>query len=304
MNIRDLKYAVAVAELNHFGRAAEACRVSQPALSGQIRKLEAHLGVVLFERTNKSVAVTPVGEEIIALGRELLEVVERIEMTAAAHTDPLAGSLRLGMIHTIGPYLAPLLLPSIRRSLPKIDLQISEDVTATLEDRLIAGDLDAALIATPVVEPRLTEIALYDEPFWVALPHGHRLEHSEEIDVLDIATDELLLLGDGHCLSDQVLSFCTKKPGKKPTSRTQQTSLTTILALVGAGAGVTLVPAMSLMGPWVTDSGIAMRREKSGLAGRAVRLVFRKSFPRQAVLEKLADIVCAILPDTVSPERR
>lgn len=304
MNIRDLRYAVAVAELGHFGRAASACHVSQPTLSGQIRKLEDHLGLVLFERTRRSVRITPAGEVIIEHAKRLLETADLIEETAKAHLDPLSGPLRLGMIPTIGPYLTPRLLPSIARGLPRIELRLHEDVTAVLEAELGDGKLDAAILATPASDARLAEIPLYDEPFWVALPNAHPLAHEDEIDLAEVGLDELLLLADGHCLRDQVMSFCFDALPQEPTVSTQHTSLATILALVGAGAGVTLVPATSLSGGWVTDSGIALRREKSGTALRRVRLAYRRSFPRRLALERLADIVCAVLPDTVHPERR
>ena len=304
MNIRDLRYAVAVADLGHFGRAASACHVSQPALSGQIRKLEDHLGLVLFERTKRSVRITPAGEEIIRLSKRLLETADLIEETARARLDPLSGPLGLGMIPTIGPYLTTRLLPSIARGLPRLELRLREDLTAILEAELVDGRLDAAILATPPSDTRLSEIALYDEPFWVALPHAHPLAREDEIELADIGLDELLLLADGHCLRDQVMSFCSESLPHEPRISTQHTSLATILALVGAGAGVTLVPATSLSGGWVTDSGIALRREKSRTALRSVRLAFRRSFPRRSVLERLADIVCAALPDTVDPVRR
>lgn len=304
MNIRDLQYAVAVAEHCHFGRAAEACHVGQPTLSAQIRKLEGHLGVTLFERTKRSVRVTPVGEEIVAKARELIALAELIEDSAKARINPLSGPLRLGMIPTIGPYLTPILLPSIRHGLPEVQLTLSENLTANLEAQVSAGRLDAAIIATEPGDARLEEIALFEEPFWIALPKGHRLESLDEVDLADIESEELLLLEDGHCLSDQVLSFCTAAFAKDPKLNTQLTSLMTITALVGAGVGVTLVPALSLGGSWVTDSGVIIRREKSKKACRSVRLVFRSSLPRRELVEKLADIVCAIAPDTVSPARR
>jgi len=304
MNIRDLQYAVAVSEFSHFGRAAEACHISQPALSGQIRKLEEHLGVPLFERTNRAVRVTPVGELIIAEARDLLARVEHIEETAKAHLDPLTGTLCLGIIPTIGPYLTPTLLPSIFDGLPDLKLQLHEDLTNVLEQSLLEGRIDAAIVATPPTDPRLTEILLYDEPFWIALPNKHPLAVEDDIDISEIRPEELLLLSDGHCLRDQVLSFCEINEGKSGQVNTQQTSLSTILALVGAGMGVTLVPAISLTGSWVTDFGIAMRREKTGKPMRSVRLIFRASYPRRTLIEKMADIICAILPDTVFPVRR
>jgi len=177
-------------------------------------------------------------------------------------------------------------------------------MTPVLERQLADGEVDAVIIATPISDPHFEEIALYPEPFWVAVPHGHSMEAREDIDVTDIELGDLLLLADGHCLRDQVLSFCNAGHRGGAVPNTQHTSFPTILALVGAGMGVTLVPAMSLQGSWVTDAGIALRREKSGSASRAVRLAFRKSYPRRALLVKLADIVCAIVPDTVEPERR
>jgi LysR family hydrogen peroxide-inducible transcriptional activator len=304
MNIRDLQYALKVSELGHFGRAAEACHVSQPALSGQIQKLERELGVMLFERTKRQVRVTPVGERILAHARDLLALVTVIEETANAHKDPLSGILRLGLIPTIGPYLTPLLLPSLSHGLPKMDLSLTEGMTHVLEKQLLDGEIDAAILATPVTDSHLTETPLYVEPFWIALPHGHALEDQETVSVLDIKSDDLLLLADGHCLRDQILQFCDRTRGANKSFNTQNTSLATLLALVGAGAGVTLVPAMSLQSAWLTDAGIAVRREKTGKASRSVVLAYRKSFPRHQILEKLADIVCAILPDTVMPERR
>lgn len=304
MNIRDLKYAVAVADHGHFGRAAAACFVGQPTLSAQLRKLEGELGVTLFERTKRSVRITPIGEEIVAQARDLLAQADRIAQTARASLDPLSGPLRLGMIPTIGPYLTPTLLPALRYGMPKVELNLSEQMTHDLEAQLLDGRIDAAILATDVTDRRLDEIPLFDEPFWIALPQRHRLASREEVALADISAEELLLLEDGHCLSDQVVAFCSRAFRGHPKVSTQHTSLMTILALVGAEAGVTLVPALGLRGSWVTDSGIAMRKEESRQAYRSVRLVFRNTFPRRALMEKLADIVCASVPDTVQPARR
>ncbi len=304
MNLRDLRYAVAVAEHGQFGRAAAACHVSQPTLSGQIRKLEDCLGVMLFERTRRSVRVTPAGEQVLEHARATLERVRLLHETARAWRDPLSGPLRLGMIPTVGPYLAPILLPAAGRSLPQTRMVLSEDVTEALERALVDGRLDAAVLATPVEDPQLADIRLYEEPFWVALPSGHPLAARDDIALTEIEADEFLLLAEGHCLRGQILTLCSRVLRRPPAVRTQHTGLTTILALVGAGQGITLVPAMSISGPWVTDAGIALRRAASENASRSVRLVYRKSFPRLAVVERLADTICAILPDTVVPERR
>lgn len=304
MNLRDLSYVVAVADLGHFGRAAEQCHVSQPALSGQIRKLEDHLGISLFERTKRRVSLTPAGEDVVEKARQVLQLVGQIEDGAKSQSDPLSGELRLGLIPTIAPYLTPSLLPALHHHLPNVELTLREDMTYVLEEALLDGKIDAAILATDVSHPRLDQIRLYDEPFWIALPNKHPLTKQDEIDLSDLKNEDLLLLEDGHCLRDQVLSFC--RPGRARASNicTQQTSLNTILALVGAETGVTLVPAMSLRGPWMTDSGIAVRKEKSGEAKRSITLAFRGSYPKKALLEKLADVICAIVPDTVRPEKR
>ena len=303
MNVRDLEYVVAVADRRHFGRAAAACHVSQPALSGQIRKLEERLGIALFERNKRMVRITPAGEEVVAQARRVLDLVDTIEEGARARRDPLSGPLRLGMIPTVGPGLTPLLLPQVARHLPNVELGLSEDLTAALEGRLADGRIDAAILATPVSGPRLAEMALYDEPFRVALPPEHPLARREAVDVSEIAREQFLLLEDGHCLRDQVLSWCSERLPASPKIRTQHTSLTTLLALVGSGAGVTLAPAMSVARGWTGDSGVVIRPERSGTAMRAVRLAFRKSFPRRSLLRRLADLVRGIVPDTVVPRR-
>lgn len=307
MNTRDLEYLVAVAEELHFGRAAERCHASQPALSGQLRKLEDHLGVRVFERTKRYVRLTEIGGQIVERAREILRQVDEMEKTASANRDPFAGSCIIGMPMTIGPYLTPLLLPAMKHYVPDLDLELVEDFTDHLEEQLVEGDLDVAILATSPTHPTLSEIVLYDEPFWVAMPNNHPLAQEDAVDVKRIDPNELLLLADGHCLRDQVSEVCNLKRTHVPGDhgpRTQKTSLSTILSLVGSGNGITLVPAMSLSDAWVTDAGISFRGEKSGTAGRTVRLTYRKGYYRMALVEKLADIVAGIVPNTVHPVRR
>lgn len=296
MNIRDFRYVVAVADELHFGRAARICHVSQPALSGQIRKLEETLGVALFERSSRRVRVTPVGDRIVALARELLDLVDRIGATAVAARDPLSGPLRLGMIPTIGPWLSPLILPAMRRQLPKLSLTLIEGFTDRLERRLLDGELDMAILATAPGDPGLVECDLYKEPFLAALPRDHRLARATRIDAADLGSAEMLLLSEGHCLRDQVLDICHADTADQATN-TRETSLETILALVAAGDGITLVPALAL-GPGDGPRGIACRAI-SGDVGRRVRLVCRASFPRMALVERLA----ALIRDRVPGDR-
>lgn len=312
MNTRDLEYLVAVAEELHFGRAAERCNASQPALSGQVRKLEDRLGIAVFERSKRHVRVTEIGARIVARARDILRQVQALDEIASAHRDPLVGSCVLGMPPTVGPYLTPLLLPAVKHYLPDTGLDLVEDFTDALETQLTEGALDIAVLATRPTRPSLSEIIVYEEPFWVAMPTGHALqeavgEEEEGVDVSRIDPAELLLLSDGHCLRDQVYAACNLgavRSADQGGPKTQRTSLSTILSLVGSGAGVTLVPAMSLSGSWLTDSGITVRRERSGTVGRTVRLVYRTEYPRMALVEKLADIIAGIVPDTVRAKRR
>jgi len=305
MNTRDLEYVVAVAEELHFGRAAERCHASQPALSGQVRKLEAQLGVQIFERTKRHVRITAIGAQIVEQARSILTQVGQLEDMARDSADPLAGRCSIGMPPTIGPYLIPLMLPALKHYLPDMQFDMVEDFTTSLEAQLADGDLDLAILATSPARPVLADVTLYDEPFWIAMPNDHALARQEMVDVGQIAPGELLLLSDGHCLRDQIYAVCKldRSDGSKGP-RTQKTSLSTILSLVGAGQGITLVPAMSLSGGWMTDSGIAVRRELSGTAGRTVRLTHRKGYHRMELVERLADIIAGIVPDTVTPARR
>ncbi len=307
MNTRDLEYLIAVAEELHFGRAAERCHASQSAISGQLRKLEDHLGVRIFERTKRHVRLTEIGAQIVERAREVLNQVDTMTNIASANRDPFTGKCTLGMPPTIGPFLTPLLLPAIIHYLPDLRLDLVEDFTDHLEKQMADGELDMAILATAPTRTILSELLLYEEPFWVAMPNGHPLTQHDAVDVEQIEPNELLLLSDGHCLRDQIYEVCKlnkARPMGDHGPRTQKTSLSTILSLVGSGLGITLVPATSLFGSWVTDGGISVRRERSGTAGRTVRLTYRKGYHRMALVEKLADIVAGIVPDTVRPTRR
>ncbi len=285
MNIRDLQYVVAVADAGHFGRAAAACHVSQPALSGQIKKLEARLGVALFERGNRSVRITPVGARIVERARALLALSDEITELARAARDPLAGPFRLGMIATIGPYLAPLVLSALHGAMPELELTLVEGMTRDLEVNLARGELDAVIQATLPVDTGLRAVALYDEPFLVALAAGHPLAAGGRVDLASIPEAELLLLADGHCLRDQVLGACHRSGGG---ANTRETSLETLLALVAAGDGVTLVPELVAQR---AREGVVLAPVAGGVTGRDVVLVSRAGFPRGQVLEVLAGVV-------------
>ncbi len=306
MNLRDLKYLIAVADKRHFGRAAEACYVSQPTLSAQIKKLEARLGVPIFERTNRSVTVTPMGEEIIVHARRVLEETDQIEALAKTRGDPMAGPLRLGVIPTLSPYLMPLILQPLKKRYPKLRLVLSEELTETLLRRLGEHTLDAALIATPVFDLQLASLPLFEEPFWLALPRKHPLYGEEDISPAQLRALDLLLLADGHCLTDQVLDVCRKVGGSSASefADLRAASLETLLPLVGAGMGCTLVPALALRGAWMTDLGVVARPLKISSARRRIALVYRHSFPRVQALLALADLIVENVPNTVKALRR
>ncbi len=301
MNLRDIKYILAVAETRHFGKAAERCFVSQPTLSGQIKKLEDQLGVVIFERTNRSVEVTPIGDEILGHARLLVEQADAIEQVARAHQDPVAGPLRVGAIPTLSPYLMPLLLLPLKERCPQLKLVLFEETTDTLLRRLDQHELDAALLATPTLNQDLTDTPLFDEPFWLAHPRNHPLEGQNEITQDDLEAIDLLLLAEGHCLSHQIMEVCklAERPRTGDMADLRAASLETLLQLVSAGFGCTLVPALAVGGAWMADSGIVVRRLDLPDAQRRVSLVFRRSFPRRAALETLAEVARSQLPNTV-----
>ena len=301
MNLRDLKYVVAVAETHHFGKAAERCFVSQPTLSGQIRKLEDELGVAIFERTNRSVEITPVGESIVSHARDILEQVEVIEQLAQSHQDPLAGPLRIGAIPTLSPYLMPLILLPLKKQHPQMKLVLSEELTDILLERLRNHEIDAALLATPVEEPDLETIPLFDEPFWIAYPRKHAFYTKEKITRTDLDDENLLLLAEGHCLAKQAMDVChiQERESQGEMADLRAASLETLIQLVRAGFGVTLVPALAMQGSWTTGAGVVAQPLDWPDASRRVSLVFRQSYPRRAALAALTSIIQDNLPNTV-----
>jgi len=302
MNIRDLQYVIAVAETRHFGQAAERCFVSQPTLSGQIKKLEESLGVALFERSNRSVEITPVGEAVLVHARQIMERVDAIQQLARAAQDPLAGPLRIGAIPTLSPYLISLILLPLKKRHPQMQLVLSEELTETLLERLHKHEIDAALLATPVKEADLKSLALFEEPFWVAYPRKHPFYTKEEITRKDLESENVLLLAEGHCLAEQTMEVCRmqQRSAQGEFADLRAASLETLLQLVGAGFGCTLVPALAMGGAWTTGSGVVAQPLNLPHASRRVSLVYRASFPRLAALQAFAEVIRDNLPNTVS----
>ncbi len=303
MNLRDLKYIIAVAETHHFGKAAESCFISQPTLSGQIKKLEDELGITIFERTNRSVEITPVGESILDHARQIIEQADVIQQLALAHQDPLAGPLRIGAIPTLSPYLMPLILMPLVNLYPQMKLVLSEEMTDVLVKRLHRHEIDAALLATSVDEQEYDVLPLFDEPFWLAFPRDHPFYHKERISRTDLEDTELLLLSEGHCLAKQAMHVCRMQERKAQGAMAdlRASSLETLLQLVKVGLGSTLVPALAMGGSWTSGSGIVASRLEMKDASRRVSLVFRKSYPRKKALEAFCAVIYDNLPNTVQP---
>lgn len=288
MNLRDLKYLVAVADLQHFGKAAEACHVSQPTLSMQIKKLEEYLGVTLIERSNRQVMLTEIGESIVAEARELLIKAEHIEELAKLSHDPLAGEFRLGAFPTLAPYLLPLIMPKLAQTLPKVKLLLVEEKTATLLTQLKEGKIDAALIALPVEDESFTAIPLFSEPFDLAVPENHPLAGKPNVTYKDIMPYSLLLLDEGHCLRDQALELCTRI-GAKEAENFRATSLETLRQMVASGVGITLIPRLAAKQAGTYP--IVYVPFSDSVPSRRIGLVTRKTFPRKEIYEKLGGLI-------------
>ena len=286
MNLRDLRYLVALADERHFGRAAERCFVSQPTLSAQIRKLEEYLGVALVERQPRRVSLTESGEKVVARARRVLQEADAIVEIAKNERDPLAGTLKLALIPTVGPYLLPQVAGPLRRALPRLKLLLYEYQTAPLLEKLRAGELDLGILALPVPTDGLETAELYDEPFTLAVPAGHPLASRERVKVEDLRGETLLLLEDGHCLRDQALEVCSRvRLGAEQDYRA--TSLETLRQMVAAGHGVTLLPRLAAAAPVGSARGLRIKPFSKPEPVRTIGAVWRKSTTRGPAIESL-----------------
>lgn len=292
MTLTELKYIVAVARERHFGRAAEACFVSQPTLSVAIRKLEEELGVVLFERGGTEIGITPIGLKIIAQAQRVLEESANLVELARQGHDPLAGPLRVGVIHTIGPYLLPRLVPTQIEHTPQMPLLLQENFTDRLLELLRLGEIDCAIVALPLPDTGFDMHELYDEPFLVALPPHHPWAQRKTIDAGELKNETMLLLGTGHCFRDQVLEVCPELSRYSATSEGIQrtfegSSLETIRHMVAAGVGVTVLPESALSAPGTKNNMLTYVPFSTPVPYRRVVLIWRKSFPRTTAIDAL-----------------
>lgn len=301
MTLAELRYLVAAADLRHFSRAAERCRISQPTFSIQLRKLEDFLGVHLFERTAKAVIITPIGERIVAHARRILEEADQICELARRDQGMLRSTLRLGIIPTVGPYLLPQFLPDLHQAFRDLRLVLREDLTSNLLAALDAYELDALLLALPERGASTPSMPLFEEPFHLVCPAGHPLLERRVVTEDDLAQHRLLLLDEGHCLREQALIVC----GDRFREREQladdfrATSLETICEMVAAGLGGTLIPALAVPHLTARNPRLEVRPLEARTASRRIGLLWRQSFPRHADLVALGGFIQDRLPRSV-----
>jgi LysR family transcriptional regulator, hydrogen peroxide-inducible genes activator len=296
MTLTELRYIVAVARERHFGRAAEACFVSQPTLSVAIKKLEEELDTKIFERGSNEVSVTPLGEQIVRQAQVVIEQAASIKEIAKSGKDPLNGALRLGIIYTIGPYLLPQLVRKIIEDLPQMPLVLQENFTVKLLEMLRSGEIDCAILAEPFPDSGLATAALYDEPFVVAVPTAHPLAQRASVTSEEIKAETMLLLGTGHCFRDHVLEVCPEFARLSSNAEGirksfEGSSLETIKHMVAAGMGITVVPQLSV--PLDAQPYLRYVPFAEPVPTRRVVLAWRRSFPRYEAIAALRNAIYA-----------
>lgn len=313
MTLTELRYIVTLAREKHFGRAAERCHVSQPTLSVAVKKLEDELGVPLFERSKSSIRVTETGQRIIEQAQRVLDQVGVIRDLAQDGKNQLNSPLKVGAIYTIGPYLFPHLLPELRRAAPEMPLFIEENYTANLRQKLRQSDLDAIIIALPFEEPEVVTLPLYDEPFVILLPGGHPLARKESLTAEELAGEQLLLLGPGHCFRDQVLESCpplveavanrAASADKGPALVTEGSSLETIRHMVASGLGITVLPLSAATSMPYDEDILVVRPFAPPVPFRTVALAWRVTFPRPKAIDvlSLAASQCRVMEKSARP---
>ncbi len=298
MTLTELKYIVAVARERHFGRAAEACFVSQPTLSVAIKKLEEELEIQIFERGGSEIGITPIGVRVVEQAQRVLEEAHGVKEVAQQGKDPLSGPLRVGVIYTIGPYLLPSLVREVIRNTPRMPLILQENFTHKLLELLRQGEIDVAILADPFNAAGLVTQALYDEPFMIALPRSHRWANRAQIESTAIKEETMLLLGTGHCFRDQVLEVCPELARYSQASAGIQktfegSSLETIRHMVASGIGITVLPIMAI-GPEDRDGLLKYVNFVPPAPTRRVMLAWRKSFARIEAIESLRQSVLSL----------
>ena len=291
MNLRDLRYLVAVAETGHFGKAAERCFVSQPTLSTQIKKLERELGVELLERHPRQAILTAAGAQVVERARVMLREADTIADIARRSQDPEAGSVRVGLFPTLAPYLLPHVVPDLHARFPKLELLLVEDKTEVVLEKLRRGELDVGVLARPVHEPWLHEEPLFSEDFVLAVPCDHELAGTDQpVAASVLASEQVLLLEEGHCLRDQALAVC-QLAGASERSGFRATSLETLRQMVAAGVGVTLLPELAVQPPVPPQPDICLRRFRAPVPRREIAMYWRPTSVYRELLPSIAEVI-------------
>src|ERR1700734_3079319 len=288
INLKDLRYLVALADTGHFGKAAERTFVSQPTLSAQLKKLEEYLGVKLVERQPKNVQLTEVGKQVVVRARRMLNEGDEIIALARNNTDPFAGKLKLALIPTIGPYLLPRVMRKLRKALPHLSLMLYEYQTESLLKRLRDGEIDLGIMALPTAQDGIESRELYVEDFTVALPNNHPLGGKSTIKVQDLKGHTLLLLEDGHCLRDQALEVCSRVDVREAEDF-RASSLETLRHMVVAGLGITLMPEVGVGPLSGARRALPVPQSEKPAPTRTVGAVWRKSSTRTAAIARVCD---------------
>lgn len=292
MNLRDLEYLVAIDDERHFNRAAERCFVSQPTLSGQLKKLEEELGVQLAERTPRQVIMTDVGAALAKQARRVLAEARAMKDIAQSFHDPLAGELQAGLIPTVAPYLLPVIMPGLRKRCPNIKLWLHEHQTKVLLEKLRNAELDVLILALPVETDEFAEIDLFEEPFWLAVPRTMDLAAKQSIKLMELREHELLLLEEGHCLRGQALDVCFTA-GAFEHSGFQATSLETLRHMVGEGMGMTLIPELAVPKQTRKDDSIRYIPFSKPQPTRRIGMLYRPGSYREETYRVLAEVIRA-----------
>jgi LysR family hydrogen peroxide-inducible transcriptional activator len=300
VNLRDLQYLVAVADLRHFGRAAEACFVSQPTLSTQIKKLERELSGELIERNPRQILLTELGAAVVERARIILIESDNIRDLARRAEDPESGSLKIGLFPTLAPYLLPHVVPQLHAQFPKLELLLVEEKTSVVLEQLRSGELDVGVLALPVHDEQLHQELLFSEEFLLAVPAEHPLSGvSKPVDVSILANENLLLLEEGHCLRDQALAIC-QLSGASERSGFRATSLETLRQMVAAGVGVTLLPELAVQPPIPNSPSISLLRFSHPVPTRQIAMFWRDTSVYSQFLPQVAAVIREIIEDLLS----
>ncbi|WP_116474287.1 DNA-binding transcriptional regulator OxyR [Zobellella maritima] len=293
MNLRDLEYLVALAEERHFRKAAEKCFVSQPTLSGQLRKLEDELGVVLMERTSRKVLFTPAGDAITTQARRVLAATKELRDIARTFTEPMSGELHIGLIPTVGPYLLPHIIPALKQHFPELHIYLYEAQTQVLLKQLADGELDCLILAKLDEMDNFGSIPLYQEPMMLALPDEHIWSTRQQVGLSELKGEKLLMLEDGHCLRDQAMGFCFAA-GVGEDTHFQATSLETLRNMVAAGSGLTLIPKLAI-GQQHEAAGVRYLPVTDLEPSRTISLLYRTHSVRRPCFNEMAKVISKIM---------